>query len=409
MVPVVAGSIPVDRPSKSLTEMRLRLLPAMLLLFLSAAPIAGRAAEIVLGAVYPAGSDARHAVETALDIVNGTHERIPVLMGQGGGLDRLGGAKLNVVFADDADDPAKAAERLVTQDHAQALIGGLSDASAAAISRVAEQHGIPFLSLDSSLTNSDGLTWFFRIGRVPAGDSIGILKLLGTIEAADSRNLDSVAVVHDDSPAGRDRAAPLHQAAEAAHLQPIDIPVPADPAGLDGVAQAIANATPDAVLFVLGGPREPPLLALLAARGIGPLVLMQRNGEATTEGVFRSASYTAEPLPARPGLSDVEAAYQARAGKPLDTITARELTGVLLLADVFDRAGSTKPIDLRTALMATDTPGGETLMLWDGIRFDDTGQNVLATPALQQLQHGTFQTVAPDTVATAAVVWPAIK
>ena len=396
-------------------ETRLRLLPLSCLLLVLAAPVVAQPSDVIVGAVYPdagAGSDARHVVETALEIVNGTHERIPVIMGQGGGLDRLGGAKLSVKFADEPDDPAKAAdaaERLVTQDHAQMLIGGLSDASAAAISRVAEHHGIPFLSLDSSLTNTEGLTWFFRIGRTPAGDNISVLNLLGAMASANGRSFDSVAVVFEDSPAGRDRTAPLRKAADAAHLRLIDVPVPADAASLDGVVQAVTAANPGAVLFEFGGPHEPTLLALLAARGIGPLVLMQRNAAGDTDGVLRSISYTADPLPARPGVSEVDAAYKAKAGKPLDVTTARELTGVLLLADVINRAGSTKPIDLRTALMATDTPGGETLMLWNGIRFDDSGQNVLATPALQQLQHGNFQLVAPDALATATAVWPAAK
>ena len=137
---------------------------------------------------------------------------------------------------------------------------------------------------------------------------------------------------------------------------------------------------------------------------------MQRNGAGTTDGVFRSISYTADLLAGPARRVGRRCRLQGEvAGKPLDTVTARELTGVLLLADVINRAASTKPIDLRTALMATDTPGGETLMLWDGIRFDDSGQNVLATPALQQLQHGSFQTVAPDSIATATANWPAQK
>ena len=400
-------------------ETRLRLLPAGLLFLLWAAPVAAQPSPIVVGAVYPTsgiGLDARHAVETAVEIVNGTHERIPVLMGQGGGLDRLGGATLSVVFADEPpnepDDGAKAAdaaERLITQDHAQALIGGVSDASVAAISRVAEHHGVPFLALDTGLTNTGGLTWFFRIGRTAAGDNVSILKLLGTLASANGRSFDTAAVVFEDSPAGRDRTASLRTAAEAAHVRLVDVPVPAEPAALDGVVQTIAAANPGAVLFAFGGKQEPGLLSLLSARGIGPLVLMQRNGVGTTEGVFRSVSYTGEMLPARPGVTPVEAAYMAKSGKKLDAISAREVTGVLLLADVINRAASTKPIDLRTALMATDTPGGETLMLWDGIRFDDSGQNVLATPALQQLQHGVFQLVAPDAIATAAAVWPATK
>ena len=403
----------------------MRTIPASIAVLLLMIPLARAAdpvvagpppAPIVIGGIYPAtgaGADARHAVGTALDIVNGTHERIQVLMGRGDGLDRLGGAKLSVVFADDAGDPAKAAtaaEHLIVDDHAAALVGGLSDAAAAAISKVAEHHGVPFLSLDSAMTNTGGLTWLFRLGRTPANDARSVLRMLAATAAANGRTLQTVALVVEDSPAGRDRAAPVRDAGEAVGLKLVDVPVPVDAASLDSVVQTIAAAAPDAVLIALSDAQEPALLNRLAALDVGPLVLMQRGEtNVTTDGVFRSISYTASPIPDRPGIADVDAAYKARAGKPLDATAAREITGVLLLADVINRAESTKPIDLRTALMATDTPGNETLMLWDGIRFDDGGQNVLATPALQQVQKGTFQTVAPDAVAVAAPVWPAKK
>lgn len=432
MVPVVAGSIPVDRPSISLfsAECRLRIVAASLAVSFLIAPLAHAAnpvappadatpaspAPIIVGAIYPttvAGSDARNAVATALDIVNGKHERLQVVMGAGEGLERLGGAKLSVVLADDGEDPEKAsiaAEHLIVDEHATALVGGLSDDVAAAISRIAEKHGIPFLSLDSAMTNTGGLAWFFRIGRTPANDARSMLRMLAAIASANGQTVQTVVLVVEDSPAGRARAAAVRVAGEAVGLKLVEVPVPAKNPSLDATVQAVTAAAPNVVLVALNGDQEPMLLARLAASGVGPLVLTQR-GETNveTDGVFRSISYTADPIPARPGVSDIDAAFKARAGKPLTTMTAREITGILLLADVINRAASTKPIDLRTALMATDTPGSETLMLWDGIRFDDSGQNVLATPALQQVQHGAFQTVAPDAIAVAAPVWPAKK
>ncbi len=373
-------------------------------------------APIVVGGVYPttgAGVDARNAVATALEIVNGKHDRLQVLMGAGEGLDRLGGAKLSVILADDAGDPEKAAiaaEHLIVDEHATALVGGLTDEIAAAISRIAEKHGVPFLSLDSAMTNTGGLAWFFRVGRTPANDARSLVRMLAAIASANGQTVQTVALVVEDSPAGRARAAPVRAAGEAVGLKLVDVLVPAAGVSLDAPVSAVVASAPDAVFVALDGAREPELLARLASSGVGPLVLLQRGETDTgTDGVFRGLSYTADPLPARPGVSDVDAAFKARAGTPLTTTTAREITGILLLADVINRAASTKPIDLRTALMATDTPGSETLMLWDGIRFDDSGQNVLATPALQQVQHGTFQTVAPDTVAVAAPVWPVKK
>jgi branched-chain amino acid transport system substrate-binding protein len=74
-----------------------------LLLSAGAAALSSRAAyaadDVVIGVVYPltgngaaVGLDAKAAYEVAADIINGTHAPIPMLMGAGGGLPKLGGA-----------------------------------------------------------------------------------------------------------------------------------------------------------------------------------------------------------------------------------------------------------------------------------------------------------------------------
>ena len=76
----------------------------VLLLGLGLAP--AHAEDVLIGALYPmtgpnaqVGNDAKAAMETAADIINGNHN-IPMLMGKGGGLDKLGGAKVRLIFAD---------------------------------------------------------------------------------------------------------------------------------------------------------------------------------------------------------------------------------------------------------------------------------------------------------------------
>jgi branched-chain amino acid transport system substrate-binding protein len=43
-------------------------------------------------------------METAAEIISGSHN-IPMLLGKGGGLDRLGGAKMRLIFVDHQGDP----------------------------------------------------------------------------------------------------------------------------------------------------------------------------------------------------------------------------------------------------------------------------------------------------------------
>ena len=118
--------------------------------------------EVVIGVVYPltgngaaVGLDAKAAYEVAARIINDAHPPLGVAMGKGGGLDKLGGAKIRLVFADSQMDPQKAraeAERLITQDKAVAIVGSYTSATGATISQVTERYEVPYISADNSVS-----------------------------------------------------------------------------------------------------------------------------------------------------------------------------------------------------------------------------------------------------------------
>ena len=100
----------------------------------SACARAQQSKEIVIGALYPlsgasgaGGVDARHAMETAVDVIN-TSIDLDLPLAKSAGLAGLRGAKVTVVYADHQGDPQKGraeAERLITQRNVAALIGVL--------------------------------------------------------------------------------------------------------------------------------------------------------------------------------------------------------------------------------------------------------------------------------------------
>jgi len=69
--------------------------------------------EVVIGALFPmsgsmaqTGVDARHALDTALDIINNSYDfNLP--LDKEKGLPNLGGATIRVIFADHQGDPQK--------------------------------------------------------------------------------------------------------------------------------------------------------------------------------------------------------------------------------------------------------------------------------------------------------------
>jgi branched-chain amino acid transport system substrate-binding protein len=99
--------------------------------------------EVVIGAVFPlsgasatAGVDARHALETAVDVIN-TAIDIDLPLAGNAGVAGFQDGKLSVIYADHQGRPAEGraeAERLITQRRVAALIGVYHSAVAVTVS-----------------------------------------------------------------------------------------------------------------------------------------------------------------------------------------------------------------------------------------------------------------------------------
>jgi branched-chain amino acid transport system substrate-binding protein len=80
--------------------------------------------------------------------------------------------------------------------------------------------------------------------------------------------------------------------------------------------------------------------------------------------------------------------YKNRSGVDLDDTTARILQAFMVMADAIDRAGSTDPARIQTALRATDLKPEQLITRYKGVKFDDKGQNTLGSALVIQLQDG---------------------
>ncbi len=162
--------------------------------------------------------------------------------------------------------------------------------------------------------------------------------------------------------------------------------------------------------------------AILFARtykqyGLKPQGIMA-IGAAFGSNAFRSAlgpdadyflvrDHWAQDLASRkPVIGVVSKLYKQRYGKDLDGTPARAFTAMMTLADAINRAGSTEPDKIRTALAETDLGEADTIMPWEGIRFDGKGQNVLTRGIFIQTQGGVPKPVWPFDLAPAKLVWP---
>jgi branched-chain amino acid transport system substrate-binding protein len=388
-----------------------------------------RAAEdVVIGALYPmtgpsaqAGIDARTAMEITADIINGSHN-VPVLMGKGGGLDKLGGARIRLIFADHQGDPQKAraeAERLITQEHVVALTGSYQSATAATISQVADRYEIPFMAAESSSPslNQRGLKWFFRTSPHDIMFTQGMFDFYRDIGAKTGRKVGSVVLFHEDTIFGTDSANAQKQMAEAAGIKVLaDIRYRSSSPSLSTEVEQVkaANAdvvmptsyTSDAILLMrsMHDVGYTPKAIMAQSAGFAEQAFLDAVGP-LAEGVMSRSAFALDAAKARPAIPVVNALFRARSNKDLNDNTGREVTALLVLADAINRAGSTDAEKLRQALIATDVPGDQTIMPWKGVKFDATGQNTLASPVIQQITGGTYHTIYPFDVAVQDAIW----
>ena len=387
------------------------------------------AQAIHVGALFPlsgesgqVGRDNIEAMRVTADIINGAHAPIPMRLGQGGGLDRLGGAQLRLMTGDHEGNIQKArseAERLIRDEQVVAIIGSYQSATAAVISQVTERFGIPFISADNSSPSLHrrGLKWFFRTGPHDEMFTEAMFSFFRDVGAKTGRGVKTATLVYEDSIFGNDSSAVQRRLAQSMQLPIVaDIKYRANSASLDSEVARIRDAgadvllpssyTADAILLMQTmntlGYRPPAIMS--QAAGFQQAAFFQAVGP-LAEGVFSRSSFALDATSSRPAIAPVNALLKARIGTDLTDNTSRAVVALQVLADAINRAGSTNPEAVRASLVAYDLAGAETIMPWRGVRFDASGQNVECSPVVQQVAEGAYRTVYPFEVAVRPPVW----
>jgi len=117
-----------------------------------------------------------------------------------------------------------------------------------------------------------------------------------------------------------------------------------------------------------------------------------------------------------PKLKAVNDEYKAKYGVDLNGNSARDYTGVWVLYYAIEEAAKTaSPTNLeefrkaiRDALAKLELSADEIIMPWGGVKFDETGQNILGRGIIVQMMpdDGKYHTVYPPELATADPIFP---
>jgi branched-chain amino acid transport system substrate-binding protein len=383
---------------------------------------------IRIGFTYPlsgvaaqTGVDAQRAFETAAEIINHDHDLdLPLAKGQG--LPGLGGAKVQLIFADHQSDPQKGraeAERLITQENVCAIIGTYQSAVAVTVSQICERYQIPFVSADNSSPSLHrrGLKYFFRPAPHDEMYSAAMFDFFDAMKKRGTR-IETLALFHEDTIFGTDSAtAQTRLAAERGYKIVADIKYRANAPSLSSEVQQLKAANADVLMPSSYTTDGILLIRTMSELGYKANAIVAQDGGFSDkalydavgdklEDVISRSTFSLDLATKRPMVGTVNAMYKEKSGKDLNDLSSRELMSLLVLADAINRAKSTDGPRIRDALAATDIPGEQTIMPWKRIRFDETGQNNDADPVLLQYVGAKFVTIFPPQAAVAEAVWP---
>ena len=283
-----------------------------------------------------------------------------------------------------------------------AIIGSYTSSTAVTISQICERYQIPYISAENSSPSlsKQGLSWFFR----PSPTDIEFTgSMFDFIDYAGKNGhpIKSVAIIHENSVFGTDSAKLQAADAEKAGIKVgVDLAYQASTPSLSVEAQRLKAADADMVLPSSYTSDAILLMRSMHDAGYAPKAVLAQDAGfidpaflkavgPLAEGVMSRSSFALDATKSRPAIEMVNKMYAANnGGKDLNDLTAREVTGLQVLADAINRAKSTKNTDLQAALKTTDIAGNMTIMPWKGVKFDATGQNTEGNPVIQQWTGG---------------------
>jgi branched-chain amino acid transport system substrate-binding protein len=376
-------------------------------------PLTGNAAA--------AGQASKAAIEVAAEIVNNAHPDLSNLpLAAGAGLPHLGGAKLEVVFVDHQGNPSLAqqlATRLITEDKVNALMGAYQSSCTFTATPVAERYGIPFMVGDSSALNitTRGFKYVFRSTPIATDYARTYMRFFADMKKAGTA-INSIAILNENTDYGTSVGDAIEAEAKKNNV-PVAIRIPYSASSTDVSAQVLQlkDKKPDVAIFI--SYTADSILYIKTLKNFDykpPMVLGDDSGFSDPsfvpaiadigQGLMnRSAWDVGKPGSTTAKINDM---YKAKTGRDLDDTSGRNLQGFLALADAIDRAGSTDPDKIRDALTKTDLKPDQLMMGYQGIKYDQTGQNILASTYLIQLHGNKYELIWPESAAISKLQWP---
>ena len=388
----------MKRSKSVLLTVRLCLAVAVAVLVLGTGTGLQAAEEVVrIGNIIPlsgpsasVGEQGRNAREMAVEEINAA-----------GGIKSLGGAKLEMLYADSESKPEKGvaeAERMINTEKVHILTGCWNSAVTYPTTAVAERYGIPFVvpvSVADKITEQ-GFKTVFRIAAKDSWWTRDQFAFLKDMQEEFKTEIKTLAFVYENGDWGKGFAGQWRALAEKnGYKIVLDEPYPSTTTDLSPVVQKIRRARPDVLMLVSNAADAILLTNTLADYKVKLKAIIASGGGHADPSFLKATGSNARYLfdivewetdVNKPGVKEINEKFKARYGYNLAGESVDAYIAMYVIKDALERAGSTDPVKIREALAKTNLRSGPAMIAsYDAIEFDATGQNKHAALSIVQI------------------------
>jgi branched-chain amino acid transport system substrate-binding protein len=377
--------------------------------------------EVKIGSIQPmtgilavVGKTARQGNQLAIDDVNAR-----------GGIKSMGGAKLVLVPGDTQAKPevARAETERLMRDGVHVLVGAFNSSDIAAIIQAIQQSTKPIpLMIDigsADQLTQQGVKYVFR--SFTTSSMLGRRGIEYLMEMFKTTGVECKRAVFFHTSdlfgqVGKDKTMEWHDKLHAPFEVAEIISYPVNTQDLSTEVSRAKAARPDLILAITRPNDAIMLVQELYKQRVDVKAIMGPGNPGFYQPTFartlgKLAEFTMANAPwynpKSPLTPKVAAAYEKRFGDPLTTESAWAYQGVMVIADILERAGSTDPDKFVEAARKTNMK--EHIVSGGPVQFDEHGDNVGASSAMVQIREGRAKVVFPKEFAELQVVFPIPK
>lgn len=312
---------------------------------------------------------------------------------EAGGIKSMGGARIELILADDGSDPARTAaeaRRLITQEKVSLLMGTILSGQMIALSPVLDELKVPAMALQAAGSRSP---YLFAMGfPYDRGYAKTMADFAGFLAREKGFDLKTVALLYSDFEAGQQVNKFLKDRLIAQGFKVVDeIPLASSAPDHLGAVARLRSVKPDFTAGLLT-PRDGQLL--LRARhdlnyhdslfiggtaGFADMSLWRELGPDTAGKVLTTSLFAMTGFSLNASAPAVQAAVKEirDAGILKGEVgqgAMQAAQAVRIIQQVLEKAGSTDPDRILAAFRAVEFPSGDPNLLMlkaNGLAFDD--------------------------------------